>query len=87
MTKNNLWPIYHDRKRGGNLKFTQVCKVEGNLKQLGRELQAVLGKTKDEVIVKGAIGQVCVKVWHSISIRRRGVEYMRQSTDGFAGTS
>ncbi|KAI7296766.1 hypothetical protein KC340_g15297 [Hortaea werneckii] len=60
-TANNELPIYTLRKRGGNLLFTRVKKVDGRREDLCEALRAQLGLKRDEVGVNPVTGHVVVR--------------------------
>ncbi|KAI7205962.1 hypothetical protein KC352_g18231 [Hortaea werneckii] len=60
-TANNELPIYNLRKRGGNLLFTRVKKVDGRREDLCEALRAKLGLRRDEVQVNPVTGHVVVR--------------------------
>jgi len=68
------------------LHLTCVRRVDGNLGQLAQELQILLGKSDDEVVINRMTRQVSVKVWATY-IRRAGADYEVLLTNELIGTS
>ncbi|CAK1359467.1 hypothetical protein CB0940_05669 [Cercospora beticola] len=59
-SSNNL-PIYHLRKRGGNLKMTRIKNIDGDKMALKGELCKVLNVKKDEVAINSTTGHINLK--------------------------
>ena len=55
-------PVYHTRKRGGNMKLTEVKKVQGDAIALSKDLSALLGLPPSEVNVNSLTKHVVIRV-------------------------
>ncbi len=66
--------MYHDVKRGGNLKLTLVRKVDGKVEALRDELRTTLGTSvgldQDRVVVNGVTRQVVIKGHYKMEVER-----------------
>jgi len=66
--------VYHDVKRGGNLKLTLVRKVDGKVEALRDELRTTLGTSvgldQDRVVVNGVTRQVVIKGHYKMEVER-----------------
>ncbi|KAF2481939.1 mitochondrial large subunit ribosomal protein-domain-containing protein [Neohortaea acidophila] len=60
-TRNNELPVYHDSKRGGNMKLTLVRKIDGEVEVLRDQLRARLHLKKEDCIVNPITRQVVMK--------------------------
>lgn len=72
---NNL-AVYHRRKRGGNMKLTEVKKIQGDAVTLSQHLSAALELPQAEVTVNSRTNHVVIKVRLpplSLSTRQVGV--------------
>ncbi|KAK3054822.1 54S ribosomal protein img2, mitochondrial [Extremus antarcticus] len=73
-TRSNELPVYHDVKRGGNLKLTLVRKVDGKVEALRDELRTTLGTSvgldQDRVVVNGVTRQVVIKGHYKMEVER-----------------
>ncbi|USW58980.1 Putative ribosomal protein L49/IMG2 [Septoria linicola] len=59
-SSNNL-PIYHLRKRGGNLKMTRIKNIDGDKMILKGELCRILNVKKDDVAINSVTGHINLK--------------------------
>ncbi|KAJ9628888.1 54S ribosomal protein img2, mitochondrial [Taxawa tesnikishii (nom. ined.)] len=67
-TPSNELPIYHLRKRGGNLRQTRVKKISGSIDALRAELEGVLGVPTKECVINRVTNHVVIKGWHKGTI-------------------
>lgn len=72
-TASSNLPIYVMRKRGGNLVFTNVRKIEGDSYGLQLDLVEALAVPPDTVVVNPVNGHVAVKVSAVLLQRRRTI--------------
>ncbi|GAB7357279.1 hypothetical protein MBLNU459_g8248t1 [Dothideomycetes sp. NU459] len=63
-TPSNELPIYHLRKRGGNLRQTRVKKIDGNIDVLRAALQTELAVPEKECVINRVTNHVVIKGWH-----------------------
>ena len=63
LTKSQQWPVYHLRKRGGNMHITTVKHIEGDIELLRTDLQEALGlQDAKDVRISQLTKQIIVKV-------------------------
>jgi large subunit ribosomal protein L49 len=55
-------PVYHTKKRGGNLRETKIRKIEGNIMVLRDQLQKALGVESKEVNINPLTHDIIIKV-------------------------
>lgn len=67
-TPSNELPIYHLRKRGGNLRQTRVKKISGSIDALRDALQTELAVPEKECVINRTTNHVVVKGWHKPKI-------------------
>lgn len=60
-TESNKLPVYHDKKRGGNLLLTKIRKTEGNLTVLRQHLIDELALDPERVYINNLTKQVIIK--------------------------
>lgn len=57
----NSLPIYHLRKRGGNLKVTRIKNIDGDKLELRNALKQALGVTEGNIAVNSVTGHINIK--------------------------
>ena len=67
-TPSHELPIYHLRKRGGNLRQTRVKKISGSIDALRDALQAALAVPETECVINRVTNHVVIKGFHKPSI-------------------
>lgn len=69
-TKSNELPIYHDWKRGGNLKLTTIRKIDGRPETLRDDLMGLLRLQREDAVVNGITGHVVLKGHHKVEVEK-----------------
>ncbi|CAL3971792.1 unnamed protein product [Diplocarpon coronariae] len=61
LTRSKGLPIYLLAKRGGNKKLTRIRRIEGDVKELKKDLQEALGMDGKDVTINQLTKQIIVK--------------------------
>lgn len=69
-TRNQELPVYHDRKRGGNLLVTYIKKVDGSLVALRNTIRDLLNVPEENVVMNERTRQVVIKGHYKQTIEK-----------------
>ncbi|KAL1301725.1 hypothetical protein AAFC00_005930 [Neodothiora populina] len=67
-TPSDEYPVYQEKKRGGNLRQTKVKKISGSIDALREALQNELAVPEDQCVINRLTNHVIIKGWHKPTI-------------------